>query len=313
MDHHKRFIAREAYTRLDRFLDDQLPEMSRSKIQKLIKDNHVQINSQPVNRKNREIQPGDTVDLEIPQQEEIEYHPSLPLAPMKLYEDDYLLIIDKPAGISVHKGAGEQHETILDIFRYHYPQVNDIPDEERPGIVHRLDKETSGVLLLAKDVRTMRRLQKQFKRREVHKTYLALAAGKVRFRSGTIDAPIIRHPRHRTKYTVTDWDNPLSENAREAETRYAVIRQFDTFCYVQLMPLTGRTHQLRVHLAHLGNPVLGDTVYGRRFPFERMALHAHSIEFQHPITGNGIASFSPFPAIFREYIKMQYLPATETP
>lgn len=259
------------------------------------------MNDKPVARKNIEILPGNEVEIEIPQPETKEYTPSFELK--KLFEDDHILIIDKPAGVSVHVGAGEYQETILDVFGFHYPRIREIEGTDRPGIVHRLDKDTSGILLLARDTRSMRRLQKQFKRREVKKTYLALVSGSIRFRSGTIDAPIVRSPRNRTKFIVIDREHQLAESAREAVTEYYVIREYENFSFVRLMPHTGRTHQLRVHLSHLGNPILGDRVYGKESSFERLALHAYGIEFYHPITDHLIMSFSPLPSVFRDFLK----------
>jgi len=286
---------------LDHFLNESLPDISRSQIEKLIKGNRVTLNHQPVTRKNSEIVVGDIVDIELPQPDKKEYTPSFELK--KLFEDQYVLIINKPAGVSVHKGAGEQQETILDVFHFFYPHVKEIADTDRPGIVHRLDKETSGILILAKDLISMKRLQQQFKRREIKKTYLALVSGGMRYRSGTIDAPIVRSPRNRTRYIVTDWDQKLAENAREAITDYFVVREYQNFSFVRLMPRTGRTHQLRVHLSHYGNPILGDRVYGKGTSFERLALHAYGIEFHHPITGHLIMSYSPLPFLFREFLK----------
>lgn len=296
---------------MDHFLKESLPDISRTQIEKYIKDNRVKLNDKPVTRKNTEIHAADVVEIEIPQPEIKEYTPSFELK--KLFEDDYIVIIDKPPGVSVHVGAGEYQETILDVFGFHYPQIREIESTDRPGIVHRLDKDTSGILVLAKDTRSMVRLQKQFKRREVKKTYLALVSGGVRFRSGTIDAPIVRSPRNRTKFIVTGREHGLAESAREALTEYYVIREFENFSFVRLMPHTGRTHQLRVHLSHLGNPILGDRVYGKGSSFERLALHAYSIEFHHPITGHLIMSFSPFPSLFRDYLKRASAPRSTTP
>ncbi|MFC2155537.1 RluA family pseudouridine synthase [Acidobacteriota bacterium] len=296
----KIFKTARAYTRVDHFLNESLPDISRSKIEKFIKENRVQLNGVIISRKNKEIVPGDRVEVEFIEPEKKVYHPSRELK--KLFEDDQLLIIDKPVGISVHPGAGEKEETLLDIFSYNYPQIKEIEDSDRPGIVHRLDKDTSGVLLLAKDAATMIKLQKQFKKREVQKTYLALVSGRMRQRSGTIDAPIQRSRRNRRKFvTVRNQDD--SESAREAVTDYFVIREFSDFSFVRLSPHTGRTHQLRVHLTAHGSPVLGDRLYGRKESFERMALHAYSIEIRHPRTGNLITTTSPLPRIFRDFLK----------
>jgi 23S rRNA pseudouridine1911/1915/1917 synthase len=230
------------------------------------------------------------------------FQPSIELK--KLFEDDYLLIVDKPCGISVHPGSGDRVETLLDIFRFHYPRVEEMEDTERPGIVHRLDKDTSGALLLAKDIITMKRLQKQFKRMEVKKTYLALVHGHMRYRNGTIDAPIARSPRNRTRFKVIDHPDAADMgNSREAVTEFSVIRQYRDFSLVKVFPLTGRTHQIRVHLSYYGNPVLGDRVYGKGHSLKRLALHAYSLEFRHPMTGNVISSYSVFPGVFRNFLR----------
>jgi 23S rRNA pseudouridine1911/1915/1917 synthase len=295
----KIFKSVRTYTRVDHFLNESLPGISRSKIEKLIKENRVKLNGTIISRKSKEIVPGDRVEVAFIEPEKIEYVPSREFK--KLFEDDHLLIIDKPSGISVHPGAGEKEETLLDMLFYYYPQIKEITGSDRPGIVHRLDKGTSGVLILAKDGTTMKKLQKQFKRREVKKTYLALVSGRMRQRSGTMDAPIKRSHRDWRKFiAVPDRE---SEKVREAITDYFVIREFPGFSFVRLSPHSGRTHQLRVHLTAQGCPVLGDTLYGRRENFERLALHAYSIEFRHPLTGNLITADSLLPRIFRDFLK----------
>ncbi len=296
-----KFKAGRNYRRLDHFLKECLPEISRSKIEKLIAENRVKLNNQLVTRKNLVIVPGNLVEIEFPKPEKREFQPTQELK--KLYDDEYLLIIDKPAGIPVHGGAGETGETILDIFAYYYPQVKEIKDTERPGIVHRLDKDTSGVLVLAKDERTQKKLQKQFKKREIKKTYLALVAGRMRHRNGTIAAPIMRSRRQRTKFVVAQGDN--IETAREAVTDFSVIREFKDFSFIKLFPYTGRTHQIRVHLSHYGSPILGDRVYGKGHPFERLALHAFSIEFLHPINRTLVTCRSPLPPSLLNYLKAE--------
>ncbi|MCP4215054.1 MAG: RluA family pseudouridine synthase [bacterium] len=306
MEVHKRFIAKKYYNRLDHFLNECLEDMSRTQIARLIKDGRVKMNDRAA-KKNNEVMEGEAVDMTFPVEEKIEYKPTFQLK--KLFEDEYIIVIDKPIGVSVHMGAGKWQETILDVFTYYYPQVREIEDQERPGIVHRLDKDTSGVMILAKDIRSQRRLQKQFKRREVSKTYLALASGRMRYRNGTIDEPLIRSPNNRTRFVTTNWDNEAAEHAREAVTDYSVIKEYDGFSYVKLMPRTGRTHQLRVHLSHMGAPILGDRVYGKVETFERLALHAYSIEFVHPITDQIIKAYSPFPTVFRNVLKSGLLQA----
>jgi 23S rRNA pseudouridine1911/1915/1917 synthase len=302
----KRFKAQKAYPRLDHFLSETLKNISRSQLARLIEAGHIKLNDQPVLKKNIHIRVGDVVDLELTEPAPVDhrYQPSIELN--KLFEDDYLLIIDKPWGISVHPGSGEHGETILDIFRYYYPWVEEMKEAERPGIVHRLDKDTSGVLLLAKDLITMKRLQKQFKRRGVKKTYLALVHGQVRYRNGTIDAPITRDHRHRTRFKAVRLGEEPGDmaNLREAITEFSVLRQYRDFALLKVFPLTGRTHQVRVHLSYYGNPILGDPVYGKGHTFERLALHAYSLEFLHPFTGNLIYSYSVLPEVFRNFLRL---------
>jgi len=305
---HKRFKVTQSYPRVDVFLHECLPEMSRTSVAKLIKDNLVKLNDTPLLKKNMDLKEGDILEIALaqPDTDIIPYTPSFHINDIKLYEDDYLLIVDKPTGIAIHSGSGTKTETILDIFKYYYPQIADIdtddPDQ-RPGIVHRLDRETSGLLILAKDKITMKRMQKRFKRREVHKTYLALVSGQVRFQNGTIDALITRSPKNRTRFCVADLDRKNTSAVRDSVTRYSRIIQFDHFALVKAFPITGRTHQIRVHFAHLGNPVLGDILYGKGKNFPRLALHSHALQFYHPITEQLITSYSPFPLIFREFLK----------
>ena len=291
--------AKKTCRRIDHFLKESLKDTSRSMIEKLMESGRVKLNYHIIQKKNTEIQTGDVVEIELTEPEKKKYKPSQELK--KLFEDDFLLIIKKPPGISVHPGAGENQETILDIFRYYYPRINEIKDTIRPGIVHRLDKDTSGILVLAKDEIAMKKLQKEFKKRIVKKTYLGLIKGRMRYLNGTIDVPIKRSIKNRRKFVAVT--EGISDKARSSVTKFSVIREFQNFSLVKLFPITGRTHQIRVHLSHYGNPVLGDRVYGRGDSFERLALHAYSIEFIHPISGNTILSYSPMPKTFRDFIK----------
>jgi 23S rRNA pseudouridine1911/1915/1917 synthase len=293
------FEVREYWERIDHYLTSVLPALSRNRIEKLIQNGQVTLNGSPLIKKSREIFPGDRIVVEMPGAEPAAYLPSRPLA--RLFEDEWLLVIDKPSGLVVHPGAGEKQETVLDIFRFHYPQVDEMADPERPGIVHRLDKDTSGVLILAKTEEAQARMQELFQEREMRKTYLALVSGHVRFRNGTIDLPLARSLRNRARFEVAGEER---EDRREAVTDFSVVREFGKFTCVRLMPRTGRTHQLRVHLAHFGNPVLGDVLYGknRGKDFPRLALHAHRIEFIHPFTGCGIRVTSPLPVDLRRYM-----------
>ena len=293
------FKARDHYPRIDHFLTAVLDTMSRSQIEKLIANGQVSLNNAVLLRKNREVFPGDRVTVEIETPEAVAYVPSQSL--VKLFEDEWLLVIDKPAGLVVHPGAGEKQETVLDLFRFYYPQINEMADQERPGIVHRLDKDTSGILILAKTEEAQQRMQALFQEREMQKTYLALVKGHMRFRNGTIDLPLARSQKNRARFEVPKEDRA---DQREAITDFSVIRAFDKFTFVRLTPHTGRTHQLRVHMAHFGNPVLGDILYGNRKDpgFHRLALHAFRIEFIHPFSGESVRVTSPLPVDLRRYM-----------
>jgi 23S rRNA pseudouridine1911/1915/1917 synthase len=293
------FRVKEYWERIDHYLTAVLQSLSRSRIEKLIKNRQVTLNGAVLLRKSQEIFPGDRIVVEIVSEDETVFTPSRPL--QKLFEDEWLLVIDKPSGLPVHPGAGEKQETVLDIFRFHYPQINAMADQERPGIVHRLDKDTSGVLILAKSEAALEEMQRLFQEREMQKTYLALVKGQMRFRNGTIDLPLARSMKNRARFAVVDEDR---EDRRDAVTDFSVIRAFEKFTYVRLMPHTGRTHQLRVHLAHFGNPILGDILYGNRKQLDlpRLALHAYQIEFIHPFTHNSMRVTSPLPADLRQYM-----------
>ena len=303
------FRVKEYWERIDHYLTAVLQSLSRSRIEKLIQNRQVTLNGAVLLKKSQEIFPGDRIVVEIVSQEQSVYAPSRPL--QKLFEDEWLLVIDKPTGLTVHPGAGEKQETVLDIFRFYYPQINEMADQERPGIVHRLDKDTSGVLILAKSEEALERMQELFQEREMQKTYLALVKGQLRFCNGTIDLPLGRSMKHRARFEVVGEDRA---DRREAVTDFSLIRAFEKFSYVRLMPHTGRTHQLRVHLAHFGNPVLGDILYGNRKQLElpRLALHAYSIEFTHPFTGNGIRVTSPLPTDLRRYLTENFVASEKT-
>jgi 23S rRNA pseudouridine1911/1915/1917 synthase len=293
------FRVKEYWERIDHYLTAVLQSLSRSRIEKLIKNRQVTLNGAVLLRKSQEIFPGDRIVVEIVSEDETVFTPSRPL--QKLFEDEWLLVIDKPSGLPVHPGAGEKQETVLDIFRFHYPQINSMADQERPGIVHRLDKDTSGVLILAKSQAALEEMQRLFQEREMQKTYLALVKGQMRFRNGTIDLPLGRSTKNRARFEVV---GEHREDRRDAITDFSVIRAFEKFTYVRLMPHTGRTHQLRVHLAHFGNPILGDILYGNRKQLDlpRLALHAYQIEFIHPFTHNSMRVTSPLPADLRQYM-----------
>lgn len=288
--------------RLDRFLAGQVPDLSRSAAQRLIDEGRVTVNGEPA-RSSYKVRAGDQVVVLLPGDDGVqELRPeAIPLH--VVYEDDALLVVDKPAGMVVHPAPGHTGGTLANALLAHSPALAglDLPSsEQRPGIVHRLDRDTSGLILLAKTEKVQRALQQQFKDRRVDKAYLALVHGHLQPAWGRIEAPIGRDPQHRQRMAVLP-------GGREAVTEYHVLEQFawqtgpaaGMYSLVKAEPRTGRTHQIRVHLASVGHAVVGDPVYGRRrthLPLERQFLHAGHLGFQHPVTGQRLELDTPLPA-----------------
>jgi 23S rRNA pseudouridine1911/1915/1917 synthase len=265
--------------RLDRFLAGQLRAYSRSRLQQLIRGGFVRRNGETARPRDL-VRAGDLVDLREPPPEKIDHQPeAIPLE--ILFEDDDLLVLNKPAGLVVHPGAGHGQHTLVNALLHHCPSLPGIGGKERPGIVHRLDKDTSGCLVVAKNDQTHRGLSAQFAERGVEKIYLALVAGKMRKGAGVIEASIGRHPVDRQRMSVR------SSRGRAAKTEYQVLRSSSEASLVECKLHTGRTHQIRVHLHHLGHPVLGDKVYAAKLAkkFPRQMLHAWKLGFTHPRTG----------------------------
>jgi 23S rRNA pseudouridine1911/1915/1917 synthase len=285
-----------ARMRLDLFMAKSLPEFSRSRIQQLIRAGLVRLNdATPVSH--QLVRAGDEVELTQPPPEKIEITPEA--IPLKiLYEDDDLIVINKPAGLTVHPGAGHRENTVVNALLHHCPTLSGIGGKERPGIVHRLDKETSGCLVAAKNDVAHRELSKQFTARTVEKIYLALVAGKLRKETGVIENKIGRHPVHRQRMSVS------SPRGRAAKTEYRVLHSSEQASLVECKLHSGRTHQIRVHLHHLGNPVLGDKIYAPRLAkdFPRQMLHAWKLGFRHPRTGEWKNFEAPLPDDFRQAI-----------
>lgn len=280
--------------RLDRYLTTIVPDSSRAQIQKLIARGLVRVNGKVVKPSHR-ISAGEQVWIKIPPPALPELKPeSIPLK--VVYEDKHLLVVDKPAGLVVHPAPGHPSGTMVNALLAHGAPLSSMAGSFKPGIVHRLDKETSGLLLVAKDDATHRQLSQQFTDRKVEKVYLAIVQGVVEQDEGTIDAPIGRHPIHRQQMTVRH-DAP-----RQAQTRYRVKERFKGATLLELFPKTGRTHQLRVHLKYLGHPILGDVRYGVRGRFPRMALHAHRLGFKHPRHHRWMEFMSPFPKDLRKFL-----------
>jgi 23S rRNA pseudouridine1911/1915/1917 synthase len=288
----------DAKLRLDQFLAKRLPEYSRSRLQQLIRSGFVRLNEQGT-RPRQIVRHGDKINLSEPPVEKIDMRPE-PIPLEILFEDDDLIVINKPAGLAVHPGAGQREHTLVNALLSHCATLSGIGGKERPGIIHRLDKETSGCLVVAKNDMAHRELSKQFAARTVEKIYLALVAGKLRKPTGIIEEKIGRHPVHRQRMRVT------SLRGRTAKTEYRVIRSSNQASLVECRLHSGRTHQIRVHLHHLGHAVLGDKVYPPRVAknFPRQMLHAWKLGFQHPRTGEWKNLEAPLPADFQQAIRV---------
>ena len=265
--------------RIDRHLVRALPELSRSRIQQLIRAGFVRLNG-ATTRPHQVVRTGDQIELTNPTPEKIETRPeAIPLE--ILFEDDDLVVINKPAGMTVHPAAGHREHTLVNALLHHCPTLSGIGGKERPGIVHRLDKETSGCLVAAKNDVAHRHLSKQFAERSVDKIYLALVAGKLQKQTGVIEERIGRHPVHRQRMSIS------SRRGRAARTEYRVLHSNEQAGLLECRLHSGRTHQVRVHLHYLGHPVLGDKIYAPRLAknFPRQMLHAWKLGFRHPRTG----------------------------
>ena len=284
--------ANEAKLRLDQFLAKRLPEFSRSRLQQLIRDGFVRLNNS-TSRPRQIVRGGDKIELTEPPLEKIEMLPeAIPLE--ILFEDDDLIVINKPPGLVIHPGASHREHTLVNALLNHCTTLSGIGGKERPGIVHRLDKETSGCLVVAKNDATHRDLSKQFAARTVEKIYFALVAGKLRKPAGVIEERIGRHPVHRKRMSAT------TLRGRAARTEYRVIRSSDQASLIECRLHSGRTHQIRVHLHHLGHPVLGDKVYAPRLVKDspRQMLHAWRLGFRHPRTEEWKSFEAPLPDDF---------------
>lgn len=286
-DQHE-LIADRAGERLDVFVARRLPELTRSRVRRLVDDGLVTVGGRLARKAGLALEGGERVLVKVPPPEPAALEPeTIPLR--VVHEDGDLLVIDKPAGLAVHPSPGHASHTLVNAVLAHCPDLSGIGGVGRPGIVHRLDKDTSGLIIVAKHDQAHLSLARQLKERRVEKTYLALVEGRVRPREGVIDAPIARHPRDRKKMAVVD-------RGREARTRYRVLREVDGRSLLEVSPETGRTHQIRVHLAALGHPITGDQVYGparaaggrrgaRPGSLRRQFLHAQRLAFAHPATG----------------------------
>jgi len=290
-------------TRLDLFLKSRFSGLSRARIQKIIKEGKVLVNGR-IYRAGQKLKIGDKVEVRV----EEEPSPGLlgpePVPFEVLYEDDQVVVINKPSGLVVHPGAGVREGTLVHGLIFCYPEIAAVGSPTRPGIVHRLDKETSGVMVVARTEQAYQFLRQQFEDRKVKKTYLALALGKFREKKGLIDLPIGRHVHHRKKISVK------TRKPRVALTNYQVLEEFQETTFLVLQPVTGRTHQLRVHLSATGHPLVGDTRYGgggkkqlQKSP--RLFLHAWKLSFQHPSSGQVLEFEAPLPQELNQVLSQE--------
>lgn len=279
--------------RLDRCLAGFLPAISRSRIQAVIRSGGVLLNGAP-GKASDIVRVDDEIVWREPAAVECESARAQEMPLEILFEDEVLAVLNKPAGIVVHPAPGHKDGTLVSGLLHHFGSLSQIGGVKRPGIVHRLDKETSGCLVVAKSDAAHQLLAAQFAGREVSKVYLAVVSGSPRFRSGVVDAPIARHPVHRKKMAVR-----ATVRGRDAVTEYRVLESKGGMSLIECRPRTGRTHQIRVHLKYLGCPVLGDPLYGRRGSFSRHMLHAWKLEFRHPVTGQRLAFEAVPPPEFR--------------
>ncbi len=286
--------------RLDRAVADQLPTYSRSAITQWIRDGRVRVDGAVLPAKHR-VGGGEQVEIVVPPPRPATVEPeAIPLD--VIFEDPHLVVVNKPTGLTVHPGRGQPDGTLANALVHHFRGLPELIGSDRPGIVHRLDKDTSGVIVVAKTEAAQRTLSQAFADREIDKTYLACVHGIVQEESGEIDAAIGRSPKHRTLMT-------LREDGRAALTRWSVERRLPRHTLVACKPVTGRTHQLRVHLLSLHHPIVGDRYYGWRSAAGdaealRLLLHAHRIAFAHPVSGDRVAFEAPLPADFTRALEL---------
>jgi len=289
----------EESLRLDSWISARLPEYSRTYIQKLIEDGNVTVNGRNV-KTNFRVKKGDNVKITVPPPVALDVKPEkIPLS--ILYEDNDIIVIDKPKGMVVHPAAGNYSGTLVNALLEHCgDSLSDINGVIRPGIVHRIDKDTTGVLVIAKNNKSHEELSKLFKGHHINRVYKAIVEGVIEESSGTIDAPIGRHPTDRKKMSVN------VKNGRRAVTHFRVLERFKNATFVEATLETGRTHQIRVHMSYIGHPILGDTVYGRKnqvYNTNGQVLHAGYLSFIHPTTGKLVEFNSDLPDYFRELIE----------
>ncbi|WLR52270.1 RluA family pseudouridine synthase [Bacillus tianshenii] len=284
-------------SRIDKLVADLNAEWSRSQVQAWIKDGHLHVNGKTV-KGNHKVKEGDNISLEIPEPEELDVEPE----EMELdvyFEDEDVIVVNKPSGMVVHPAPGHHSGTLVNGLMAHCKDLSGINGVLRPGIVHRIDKDTSGLLMVAKNDVAHESLVQQLVDKSVLRKYRALVHGVIPHDKGTIEAPLGRDPKDRQKMAVVD------ENGREAVTHFTVLERFSNYTYVECQLETGRTHQIRVHMKYIGFPIVGDPKYGPRktIDVDGQALHAAVLGFDHPRTGEFISFESPIPERFERVLK----------
>ncbi|BAU06727.1 RluA family pseudouridine synthase [Fischerella sp. NIES-3754] len=289
--------------RLDRYLTERLTDLSRSRIQQLIEQGQVQLNGKVCTSKKTSVKRGDRISLEILPAEPLELAPQdIPLD--ILYEDDQLLILNKPAGLVVHPAPGHPDGTLVNAILAHCPNLPGIGGVQRPGIVHRLDKDTTGAIAIAKTEFAHQHLQAQLKSKTAQREYLGVVYGVPKTENGTVDLPIGRHPVDRKKMAVVSPE----KGGRHATTHWRILERLGNYTLMHFQLETGRTHQIRVHSAHIGHPIVGDPVYssgrsvGVNLPGQ--ALHAWRLRLQHPVSEEWIEVTAPIPQTFKTLLEV---------
>lgn len=281
--------------RLDIYLSNQLGDMSRSFIQKLIEQGNVKINGERSTLKKYKVKENDKIEMEIPKPKQLKVEPeNLPID--IVFEDEDVLVVNKPQGMVVHPAPGNYHGTLVNALLYHCTTLSSINGVIRPGIVHRIDKDTSGLLMVAKNDKAHQSLAAQLKEHSIHRIYIALVYGNIKEEKGKIHTFIGRHPNDRLKMAVVE------KNGKEAITHFSVLKRFGEYTLIQARLETGRTHQIRVHMAYIHHPLVGDPVYGpknQKFHLKGQALHAQTLGFIHPTKG----FFMEFKADLPDYFK----------
>ena len=290
--------AEESGERIDALLARSLPDLTRSRLQKLIEAGHVTVGDAPV-KKNYRCSAGDIISVELPSLECVELVPQdIPLD--IVYEDDDLIVVNKPRGMVVHPAPGHADGTLVNALLWHCgDSLSGIGGERRPGIVHRIDKDTSGLLIVAKNDFSHQALSLQLADHSLYRVYEAVIHGRFKEPSGTVDKPIGRHPIDRKRMAVTD------KNSKHAVTHWELLHTYSGFSHIRCRLETGRTHQIRVHMAHIGHPLLGDGLYGAPSPEKGISgqcLHARMLRFVHPRTGEDVTLEAPLPEYFLEVL-----------